>query len=63
MVATAANRWHRHTGRPGGQAHQRTRTPPGEDPEVNFPFDLLHTSAASWLDSGDDLPSSEEETG
>jgi glucosylceramidase len=24
-------------------------TPPGEDPEVDYPFDLLRTSAAHWL--------------
>jgi glucosylceramidase len=24
-------------------------TPPGEDPEVNYPFDLLGTTAAQWL--------------
>ena len=24
-------------------------TPPGEDPEVNYPFDLLATSAGKWL--------------
>jgi glucosylceramidase len=24
-------------------------TPPGEDPEVNYPFDLLGTSAGKWL--------------
>jgi glucosylceramidase len=24
-------------------------TPPGEDPEVNYPFDLLDTSAGKWL--------------
>jgi glucosylceramidase len=24
-------------------------TPPGQDPEVNYPFDLMQTSAARWL--------------
>ena len=24
-------------------------TPPGEDPEINYPFDLLRTDAAQWL--------------